>query len=66
MTGKILAYHRAEGYAFIRPDAGGKDVFVHIKAVRFGKLEDGAHVEYEIQEVSGKVRAANVRVLVSA
>lgn len=64
MTGRVLAYHRKEGYAFIRPaDGKTKDVFVHIKSVRFGKLEDGATVEYEVQDVRGKLQATNVHVV---
>ncbi len=45
--------------------AGGKDVFVHISAVeRAGltTLNEGQHLEYEIEENRGKTSAVNLKV----
>jgi CspA family cold shock protein len=43
---------RDEGYGFIQPDQGGKDVFVHISAVeRSGMrgLAEGMKVSYDVE-----------------
>jgi CspA family cold shock protein len=50
---------------FIQPTGGGKDVFVHISAVeRAGlvSLNEGQHVEYEIENNHGKESAINLKV----
>jgi cold shock protein len=54
-----------KGYGFIQPQAGGKDVFVHISAVeRAGltTLNEGQLLEYEIEENRGKTSAVNLKV----
>jgi cold shock protein len=50
---------------FIQPQAGGKDVFVHISAVEragLSTLIEGQHIEYEIEENRGKTSAVNLKV----
>jgi CspA family cold shock protein len=47
-------------YGFIQPQAGGKDVFVHISAVERAGLStfnEGQHIEYELEENRGKISA---------
>ncbi|ANT62931.1 cold-shock protein (plasmid) [Salipiger sp. CCB-MM3] len=51
-TGTVKWFNAEKGYGFIAPDAGGKDVFVHISAVeRSGLtgLADNQKVTYELQ-----------------
>ncbi|MEL6915936.1 MAG: cold-shock protein [Pseudomonadota bacterium] len=51
-TGTVKWFNTDKGYGFIAPDAGGKDVFVHIKAVeRSGLtgLADNQKVSYELE-----------------
>lgn len=53
-----------QGYGFIQPDDGGKDVFVHISAVEkagFSGLAEGAMVSYEIVSDRGEQSAGNLR-----
>ena len=51
-TGTVKWFNSEKGYGFIAPDEGGKDVFVHITAVRAAGLEglkDNQKVSYELQ-----------------
>ncbi|MEE8453935.1 MAG: cold-shock protein, partial [Limibaculum sp.] len=45
-------FNAEKGFGFIAPDEGGKDVFVHITALREAGLEslqDDQKVSYELQ-----------------
>jgi CspA family cold shock protein len=58
-----------KGYGFIQPQTGGKDVFVHISAgERAGltTLNEGQHLEYEIEENRGKTSAVNLKVKIGS
>jgi cold shock protein len=62
-TGTVKWFNAQKGYGFIQPDAGGKDVFVHISAVeRAGLpgLNEGQKVQYEIVRDRGKEAAGNL------
>ena len=39
MTGTVKFFNGERGYGFIKPDDGGRDVFVHITAVERAGLE---------------------------
>ena len=64
-TGTVKWFNSTKGYGFIQPDAGGKDVFVHISAVEkagLSNLNEGAKVSYEVVTNRGKESAENLRV----
>jgi CspA family cold shock protein len=66
-TGSVKWFNSQKGYGFIQPQGGGggRDVFVHISAVEragLSSLNEGQHVEYEIEESRGKASAVNLRV----
>jgi cold shock protein len=64
-TGTVKWFNPTKGYGFIQPQAGGKDVFVHISAVeRAGltSLNEGQTIEYEIVSNRGKESADNLKV----
>ena len=63
--GIVKWFNSTKGYGFIQPDAGGKDVFVHISAVEragLSSLNEGAKVSYDIVSDRGKESAGNLRV----
>ena len=60
--GRVKWFNPVKGYGFIKPDGGGRDVFVHISAVEKAghtSLSEGAKVSYELLATrSGKTVAA--------
>lgn len=51
-TGTVKWFNTEKGYGFIQPDEGGKDIFVHIKAVERSGLKalaDNQKVSYELE-----------------
>jgi CspA family cold shock protein len=64
-TGTVKWFNPVKGYGFIQPQAGGKDVFVHISAVEragLASLNEGQQVEYEIVSNRGKESADNLKI----
>ena len=63
--GTVKWFNPGKGYGFIKPDDGGKDVFVHISAVEkagYTNLAEGARVSYEVvMGRGGKMSAENLR-----
>lgn len=65
-TGTVKWFNPDKGYGFIRPDDGGKDVFVHISAVeRSGlrNLQEGQKIAFEVvaDKRTGRSSADNLR-----
>ena len=63
--GTVKWFNSQKGYGFIQPQAGGKDVFVHISAVEragLSTLNEGQSVQYELVENRGKTSAENLKV----
>jgi CspA family cold shock protein len=64
--GTVKWFNATKGYGFIEPHDGGKDVFVHIRAVeRAGMqiLNEGQKVSYDLvaDRRTGKSSAENLR-----
>jgi cold shock protein len=52
MTGTVKFFNGERGYGFIKPDDGGRDVFVHITAVEKAGLKDlteGQRITFEVE-----------------
>lgn len=65
-TGKVKWFNETKGYGFITPDAGGKDVFVHISAVQKAGLQglkDNQKISYDLADERGKTSATNLKVM---
>ena len=51
-TGTVKFYNETKGFGFIKPDAGGADVFVHVSAIErsgIGTLTEGARISFETE-----------------
>ncbi len=62
-TGTIKSFNRIKGYGFIRTDHGGKEVFVHLSAMKKAGLADlrkGQKVSFEVFDNRGKAAAKNL------
>jgi cold shock protein len=64
--GTVKWFNPTKGYGFIQPDDGGKDVFVHVRAVeRAGMqgLNEGQKVSFDVvaDRRTGKSSAENLR-----
>jgi len=66
-TGTVKWFNSEKGFGFIAPDEGGKDVFVHITALRAAGLEtlqDDQKVSYEMESGrDGRSSAGNIELL---
>ena len=69
-TGSVVTYFEEKGFGFLRPDAGGRDIFFHISRLNEGQASDlvpGARVMYELgMDRTGKMAASSVRVIPAA
>ncbi len=62
-TGTIKWFNESKGYGFISQDAGGKDVFVHYRAIQgtgFKTLKEGQKVTFDVEEGPKGLHATNV------
>jgi CspA family cold shock protein len=63
-TGTVKWFNTDKGYGFIAPEEGGKDVFVHIRAVQRSGLEglaDNQKVTYDLETGrDGRESAGNI------
>jgi cold shock protein len=63
--GTVKWFNSRKGFGFIRPEGGGRDVFVHISAVEkagLATLKEGQTVEYEEVSNRGRTSIENLKV----
>ncbi len=66
--GTVKFFNGEKGYGFIKPDDGGRDIFVHVTAVEqagLQSLSEGQKISYEIEpDKKGKgPKAVNLQVM---
>lgn len=64
-TGTVKWFNEEKGYGFLTQDNGGKDVFVHFRAIAgdgFKTLKEGQAVSFEVEDGQKGLQAANVEV----
>jgi len=52
MSGTVKFFNGERGYGFIKPDDGGRDVFVHITAVERASLKtlnEGQQISFDVE-----------------
>ncbi|MGI9033604.1 MAG: cold-shock protein [Acidimicrobiales bacterium] len=62
-TGTVKWFNADKGFGFIS-QSDGQDVFVHFSAIQtsgYRSLEEGQHVEFEVQKGPKGLQAANVK-----
>lgn len=66
-VGTVKWFNTTKGFGFIEPEAGGKDVFLHVSAVERAGLQppaEGQRVEYELESGrDGRTSAGNLSYL---
>lgn len=65
-TGTVKWFDEAKGFGFISQADGGKDVFVHFRAIKsdgFRTLTEGQSVQFNIEQGNKGPQAADVVVL---
>ncbi|RYG70771.1 cold-shock protein [bacterium] len=63
--GTVKWFNDTKGFGFIEQEDGGEDVFVHhstIQSQGYRSLQEGAKVEFEINQDAKGLRAANVKI----
>jgi cold shock protein len=64
--GTVVFFDEKKGFGFLRPEDGGKDIFVHFSAILmdgFKTLQAEQVVEYTVGDRDGRPIAVDVRVL---
>ncbi len=66
-TGVVKWFNDEKGFGFIVPDKGGRDVFIHISAVKdahYDSIAEGDRVEYELKKgYNDKESATNIKII---
>jgi CspA family cold shock protein len=65
--GTVKWFNATKGYGFIQPDAGGKDVFLHVSALERAGLNgiaDGQKVSFELESGrDGRTSASSIELI---
>jgi len=59
-SGTVKFFNESKGYGFIKDDATGKEIFVHVTGLQ-EKVRENDHVSYEVVDGKKGQNAINVR-----
>lgn len=62
--GIVKFFNTARGYGFIKPDDGGRDVFVHVSDLKRSNMRDiveGDQLEFDVEQDKKGAKAVNLR-----
>lgn len=62
-SGVVKKFDPERGFGFIKPDDGGRDVFLHVSALRplgLGEAQERSRVDYEVEQGDRGPRATNI------
>lgn len=58
-TGTIKFFNEGKGFGFIKPDAGGEDIFVHVSGL-IDQIQENDKVKFEVERGKKGLNAVNV------
>jgi cold shock protein len=64
-TGTIKSFNPKRHFGFIRPDSGGKDIFVHLSEIQksgLASLRKGQKISFDIVDEQGRPSARNLQI----
>lgn len=61
-NGTVKFFNSSKGFGFITPEAGGKDVFVHLNGL-VDDINEGDKVSYEVEDSPKGLNAVKVKVV---
>jgi cold shock protein len=59
--GTVKFFNETKGFGFIKDDASGQDIFVHVSGLR-DEIREGDSVIYETQQGRKGINAVNVQI----
>ena len=66
MKGTLKKWNADRGFGFIAPDDGAPDIFVHVSALRSGRVNEGDTLQFDIGKSERNGRTVATRVTVVA
>lgn len=65
-VGTVKFFNTGNGFGFIRPDDGSKDVYVHVSTIEkagLSTLSEGQKVSFEVADRNGKTAAVDLKLV---
>lgn len=65
-VGTVKFFNTGNGFGFIQPDDGSKDVYVHVSTIEkagLSTLSEGQKVSFEVTNTNGKNAAVDLKLV---